>query len=242
VGVIVGVGVLVHVGVGVNVGVLVGVWVGVEVNVGVFVGVFVGVWVGVEVGVGVHVGVDVHVGVFVGVELGVGVLVNVKVGVGTGVAGRMETAPIAQDLPVAVPSAQVIVTDGAPGLVLAAPMTSFGDPPVVQFHACAWPASAVAESASPRTPTVSKTSSPTALETVTVGVVVLSPAPTNVPRGVAWSTSENDSAPAPKTADALMVTVTVEVPLAGATRLQSSIRLCVTWPFWAPTRDRDCAP
>ena len=63
--------------------------------------------------------------------------------------------------------------------------------------------------------------------TVTVGVVVLSPALTKAPRGVAWSTSEKDAAPPPKTAAALIVTVTVAVPLAGAMSLQISIRVWV---------------
>jgi hypothetical protein len=55
-------------------------------------------------------------------------------------------------------------------------------------------------------------------------VVVLLPAPTKAPSGVAWSTSENESAPAPKMAEAAIVTVTVDVTLAGATRRQISIR------------------
>ena len=96
--------------------------------------------------------------------------------------------------------------------------------------------------ASPRTPTVSKTRSPVALVTLTVGVIVLLPALTKVPRGVTWSTSENDAAPAPKIAAALIVTVTVAVPVLGAMSLQISIRVCVAWPFWAPTNDSVCAP
>jgi hypothetical protein len=83
--------------------------------------------------VGVAVGVDVGVNVSVGVGLGVAVLVGTKVGVGLGkgVAERIETAPIAQDLPTAVPSVQLIVTDAAPGFVLPAPMTSVDKAPVV---------------------------------------------------------------------------------------------------------------
>jgi hypothetical protein len=38
------------------------------------------------------------------------------------------------------------------------------------------------------------------------------------------------------------VTVTVAVPLAGAMSLQISIRVCVAWPFCAPTSVRACAP
>ena len=95
---------------------------------------------------------------------------------------------------------------------------------------------------SPRAPTVSKTSSPAALVTLTVGVVVLLPALTKVPSGVTWSTSENEAAPPPKTADPLMVTVTVAEPLVGAISRQISIRVCVAWPFCAPTSVRDWAP
>jgi len=94
------VGVLVTVGVMVDVAVAVGVSVGTGVTVGVFVavGVSVGVTVGVSVGVGVIVGVSVGVGVLVavavavgvgvavGVSVGVDVLVGVLVGVGVRVA------------------------------------------------------------------------------------------------------------------------------------------------------------
>src|SRR5262249_3429066 len=178
--------------------------------------------------------------VAVAVEVAVLVGVRVTVGVGVGVGERIETAPSAQDL--ARPRVHVIVTDDAPGLVLPAPMMSLGLVPVMKFHSWVWPAPGVAVSASPRAPSVSKTRSPTALATVTVGVSVLSPALTNVPRGVIWSTPENESAPAPKTAAAANVTVTVAVPFGGARRLQISMRLCVAWPFWAPTRVSDCAP
>jgi hypothetical protein len=77
---------------------------------------------------------------------------------------------------------------------------------------------------------------------VTVGVVVLLPALAKVPRGVVWSTSEKEVAPPPKTAAALIVTVTAAVPLAGAMSLQISIRVCVAWPFCAPTNVSACAP
>jgi hypothetical protein len=71
----------------------------------------------------------------VGVAVGVGVLVGVKVavggiGVGVGAMGRMGTAPMAHDLPVALPSVQVMPTDAAPGFVLPPPITSLGELPV----------------------------------------------------------------------------------------------------------------
>lgn len=119
----------------------------------------------------------------VAVAVLVGVFVDVKVGVGV-LTGLMGTAPIAHDLPVAPPSVQLIVTETAPGSVLPPPMTSFGLDPVVKFQSGVCPAPTVRVTASPRPPTVSKTSSPTALATVTVGVVVLFPALTNVPSGV----------------------------------------------------------
>ena len=96
--------------------------------------------------------------------------------------------------------------------------------------------------ASPRAPTVSKTSSPAALATFTVGVVVLFPALVKVPSGVVWFTSENEAAPPPKTAAALIVTVTLAVPLLGAMSLQISTRVCVACPFWAPTNVSAWAP
>jgi hypothetical protein len=232
--------------VAVFVGVLVAVLVGVLLGVNVFVAVFVGVLLGVSVFVGVFVGVlvAVLVCVFVGVFVKVFVEVRVKVfvGVGVGDVGRTGTAPMAQDLPTALPSVQVIVTEAAPGFVLPPPMTSLGVEPVVKFQSCVWPAPTVRVVASPRTPTVSKTTSPVALATVTLGVVVLLLAPTNVPSGVVWSTSEKDCAPAPKTLLALIVTVTVCVPVGGARRRHISIRDCVAWPSCAPTGVRAWAP
>ena len=38
------------------------------------------------------------------------------------------------------------------------------------------------------------------------------------------------------------MTVTAAVPLAGAMSLQISMRVCVDWPFCAPTRVSACAP
>ena len=165
------------VGVAVCVGVLVDVLVGVLVGgTGVFVGVLLGVNVAVFEGVNVAVLDAVFVGVFVGV--GVGVLVGVAIA-----GGRTGTAPSAHDF--AEPSVQVIVTDAAPAFVLERPITSLGVAPVAKPQSWVWPAPGVAEVASPRAPSVSKTTSPTALVATTVGLIVLLPALTKVPKGVA---------------------------------------------------------
>jgi hypothetical protein len=97
-------------------------------------------------------------------------------------------------------------------------------------------------SVSPRAATVSTTRLPGPLDTVTVGVVVLSPALAKVPRGVVWSTSAKDVAPPPKTAAEVMVTVTVAAPLGGASRDHISIRFWLPWPFCVPTSERLWAP
>ena len=101
--------------------------------VGVAVGVSVGVSVGVRVCVGVSVGVAVGVKVGVGGGGGVGVGVGVKVGVG-GVDCGTATAPMAQSL--LVPSAQDIVTEGAPAAVLPPPKISLAPAAVRRFHCC----------------------------------------------------------------------------------------------------------
>src|SRR5207247_10840466 len=99
--------------------------------------------------------------------------------VGPGLSG---TAP--SDHACAWPRVHDMVTDDAPGSVLPAPSALPPPLPVLRFHRCVCPAPAVAELPSPLVASVSITSCPLALETVTDGDAVDPLADWNVPRGV----------------------------------------------------------
>src|SRR5712691_708923 len=134
------------------------------------------------------------------------------------------------------PKVQDIVTLDAPALVLPAPITSLPSPkaPVCLFHRSVWPAPAVAELTSAWTASVSMTSSPVALETVTEAVELSWFADAKAPWGVLWLTPVKETAPATiRSGDATLTTM-LAVPDAGAILCHISIRSLS--PFHALTK------
>src|SRR5207244_563723 len=119
---------------------------------------------------------------------------------------------------------QDIVTLAAPGSVLPPPSTSVAAAPVVRFQRWVCPAPTARGAPLPGAATVSTTTSPAALVTLTEGVALLPLAVAKVPSGVAWSTPVYETAPPTIRFAAESVTTMLAVPTGGASSLHISMR------------------
>jgi len=127
------------------------------------------------------------------------------------------------------PRVQDMVVDAAPGLVLAPPRALPASPlPLAMFHCVVWDAFAITELASPFAVTVSITTWPVVLVTLTEALVLCAVAVAGVPNGVDWSTPVNEMELAAIAFEADMETTTLAVPGVGASRYHISVR------FWFP--------